>query len=226
MVVMGEESQKFPAQWASVFQRFSKPPVREERTSRISDQRAGETSARRYRATRRRLDSGVPRLATDIGPVLDDLLAWLRRRSYRESTIRKFVVRAGRLCRCLQQGCGPALDKLCQSDVRSAYNYFREQQIEVACVSRVLGLFLAERQLLRAEHEKPLTHVERQIQSFSTQETQARQSSWYFEGLTQFVPQKAAGNRLYCCGGSEADSGSDRLWYPMRNLWPAYALAT
>ena len=41
-----------------------------------------------------------------------------------------------------------------------------------------------------------------------------------------FVPQNAAGNRLCFCGDLEADSGSDRPWYPMRNLWPAYGLAT
>ena len=96
------------------------------------------------------------------------MLAWLRRRSYRESTIRNFVVRAGRLCRWLQQRCGPALENLSQSDLCAAYDYFRDPRIEVACVSRVLGLFLAEQQLLRAEHGKPLSHAERQIKSFST----------------------------------------------------------
>ena len=56
---------------------------------------------------------------------------------------------------------------LSQSDLCAAYDYFRDQRIEVACVSRVLGLFLAEQQLLRRK-TKPLSPRERQIQSFST----------------------------------------------------------
>jgi hypothetical protein len=56
--------------------------------------------------------------------------------------------------------------------------------------------------------------------------THVRQSLRYSEVLWHFVPQNAAGNRLCFCSGSKADSGSDRHWYPMRNLWPAYGLAT
>jgi site-specific recombinase XerD len=97
---------------------------------------------------------------------LDDLLAWLRRRGYSESSIRNLLVRAGRLCRWLRQRCGPALDGLSRSDLRAAYDYFRDQRIEVASASRVLALFLDERQLLRAEPGKPLSHAERHIQSF------------------------------------------------------------
>src|SRR5262249_31234723 len=101
-----------------------------------------------------------------IGPILDDLLAWLRRRGSCESSIRNLLVRAGRLCRWLQQRCGPALSGLSRSDLRAAYDHFRDQRIEVASASRVLALFLDERQLLRAEHGKPLSHAERYIQSF------------------------------------------------------------
>ena len=70
-----------------------------------------------------------------IGSILDDLLAWLRRRGYSESSIRNLLVRAGRLCRWLQQRRGPALACLSQSDLRAAYDHFRDQRIEVASAS-------------------------------------------------------------------------------------------
>src|SRR5262245_23424556 len=88
-----------------------------------------------------------------VGPILDDLLAWLRRRGYRESTIRNHLVRVARLCRWLQRRCGPALNGLSHSDLRAAYDHFHDRWIAVACAARVLGLFLTERQLLRLERE-------------------------------------------------------------------------
>src|ERR1700722_17375556 len=101
-----------------------------------------------------------------VGPVLNDLQAWLRRRGYRESTIRNHLVRIARLCRWLQRRCGPSLRGLSQSDLRAAYDHFRKRRIEVACAARVLGRFLTEQQLLRLERERPLSHAARQLQSF------------------------------------------------------------
>jgi site-specific recombinase XerD len=60
------------------------------------------------------------------------------------------------------------LSGLSQTDLRAAYQHFRKRRIEVACTSRVLGFFLAEQHLLRPEVEKPLSHGDRQLQSFST----------------------------------------------------------
>lgn len=101
-----------------------------------------------------------------VGPILNDLLAWLRCRGYSESTIRNHLVRAARLCRWLQRRCGPSLKGLSQSDLRAAYDHFRKRWIEVASAARVLGRFLTEQQLLRLEHVRPPSHAERQLQSF------------------------------------------------------------
>lgn len=101
-----------------------------------------------------------------VGPVLNELLAWLRRHGYCESTIRNHVVRIARLCRWLQRRCGPSLRGLSQSDLRAAYEHFRKRWIAVACAARVLGRFLTEQQLLRLEREQPLSHADRQLQSF------------------------------------------------------------
>ena len=103
-----------------------------------------------------------------IGPILNDWLAWLRGRGYSESTIRNYLVRAARICRWLQLRCGSTLSGLSQNDFRAVYDHFRDQHIEVASASRVLGLFLDQRQLLRREPDKPLSHTERLLHSFST----------------------------------------------------------
>ena len=103
-----------------------------------------------------------------LGPILDDWLAWLHGRGYCESTIRNHLVRAARICRWLQQRCGPALNGLSQSDFCAAYEYFHDRQIEVAAVSRALGLFLDKRQLLRPEPGAPPSQTQRQLESFTT----------------------------------------------------------
>lgn len=103
-----------------------------------------------------------------LGPILDNWLAWLRQQSYRELTIRNLLVRAARICRWLQQRRGPALRGLGPSDFRAAYEHFRDRWIEVAAASRVLGRFLGEQQLLRAERVTPPSPTERELQSFST----------------------------------------------------------
>src|SRR4051812_25176342 len=100
-----------------------------------------------------------------VGPILNDLLAWLRRRGYSESTIRNHLVRVARLCRWLQHRCGPSLRGLSQRDLRAAYDHFRKRWIEDASTVRVLGRFLAEQQLLRLERERP-SHADCQLQSF------------------------------------------------------------
>jgi len=123
-----------------------------------------------------------------IGPVLDSLLDWLRRRGYSEFTIRNHLVRIARLCRWLQRRHGRALSGLSRTDLRAAYQHFRKQRIEVACVSRVLGLFLAEHQLLRAELETPPSRVERQIQLFSTYLREVRGlSAWTVLGHSRRI---------------------------------------
>jgi site-specific recombinase XerD len=103
-----------------------------------------------------------------LGPILDNWLAWLRQHGYSEFSIRNLLVRAARLCRWLQQRRGPALRGLGARDLRAAYEHFRGQRIEVAVAARVLGRFLGEQQLLRAEPRKPLSPTERTLQSFST----------------------------------------------------------
>jgi integrase/recombinase XerD len=111
-------------------------------------------------------DSPYRRLRV-VGPLLDDWLAWLRSRGYRESSIRNLVVRAAHVCRWLQRRRGRVLRILGQSDLRAAADHFRGRQIEVAGAAHVLGRFLAERHLLRPEAEKPPTRTERQILSLA-----------------------------------------------------------
>jgi site-specific recombinase XerD len=103
-----------------------------------------------------------------IGPILNDLLAWLRHRGYSESTIRNHLVRTARLCRWLQRRRGPALSGLSQSDLRAAYDHFHDRWIHVACAAGVLSLFLTEQQLMRVDPERAPSHTERQLQSFGT----------------------------------------------------------
>ena len=120
-----------------------------------------------------------------IGPNLNSLLAWLRGRGYSESTIRNHLVRFARLCRWLQRRCGRALSGLSQGDLRTAYRHFQKKhRIEVACVSRVLGLFLAEQHLLLPEVEKPPSHGERLLRSFGA----------YLRDMRGLAPSTVLGN--------------------------------
>jgi site-specific recombinase XerD len=73
---------------------------------------------------------------------------------------------------------------LSQLDLRAAYQHFRKKRIEVACASRVLGLFLAERHLLVLEDVKPPSHAERQIRSFRN----------YLHDMRGFAPSTVLGN--------------------------------
>src|SRR5262245_28748333 len=86
-----------------------------------------------------------------VGPLLDDLLAWLRSRGYSELSIRNHVIRTARLCRWLQRRIGRAFSDLSQSDLRAASDYFRGRRGEVAGVIPVLRRFLAERRRLPPE---------------------------------------------------------------------------
>jgi integrase/recombinase XerD len=103
-----------------------------------------------------------------IGPILNDLLAWLRHHSYSESSIRNCLTRIARLCRWLRRRRGSAFSELGQNDLHAVYEHFRGRRIEVAGAARVLGRFLAERHLLRPEAEKPLSHTERELRSLAT----------------------------------------------------------
>jgi integrase/recombinase XerD len=103
-----------------------------------------------------------------VGPVLNDLLAWLRCRGYRESTIRNCLVRAARICRWLQRRRGPSLRGLRQSDLRAADDHFRKRWVEVATIVRMLGRFLTEQQLLPLERERRPSHAQRELQAFGT----------------------------------------------------------
>jgi integrase/recombinase XerD len=102
-----------------------------------------------------------------VGPVLNNVLTWLRCRGYAESTIRNFLKAAGPLCRWLQQRCGLALRRLSQSDFRAAYEHFRVRRADVAAAARLFGRFLVENQLIRMERPQSLSRTELQIRLFS-----------------------------------------------------------
>jgi integrase/recombinase XerD len=103
-----------------------------------------------------------------VGPILDNLLVWLRRRGYCEWTIRNILARTARICRWLQRRCGQELSSLSQSDLTAASAHFGKQRIEVAGTCRLLSIFLGEQQLLHAEQPKPPSHTNCQLQSFRT----------------------------------------------------------
>jgi len=112
-------------------------------------------------------DSSYRRLPV-IGAVLDELVAWYRRQGYSESTIRNHVSAAARLCRWLEQRSGRGLRRFSQSDLRAGYDHFRHQCVIVAAVSRSMGRFLAEHQLIHPEQPKRLSRSEQQIQLFGS----------------------------------------------------------
>lgn len=83
-----------------------------------------------------------------VGPLLDDMLIWLRCQRYAESTIRNNVKATSRLVRWFQTIRDEPLNELNHSDLRQAYDYFRVKSPDVAAFARVLGRFLREQQLI------------------------------------------------------------------------------
>lgn len=106
-----------------------------------------------------------------IGPVLDDLLAWLRRRGYSEWTICNYLKSTRTLFRWLRKR---QSRRLSDSDLRAAYDHFHNRCENVAAAARMLGRFLAEHRLLRVERPKPLSHSQKQLQLFERHLRQVR----------------------------------------------------
>src|SRR5271154_594582 len=86
-----------------------------------------------------------------LGPNLDGLLGWLRQQGYAETTILNCLKASGPLCRWLQKRRGRVLSGLRQRDLRAAYDHFRSKRAAVAAAARLLGRFLVENRLIRAE---------------------------------------------------------------------------
>lgn len=103
-----------------------------------------------------------------IGPILDDVLAWLRGLGYADGTIYNYLKASGHLVRWLQKRRGHELTRLSEVDFHAAYEYFRRRRVDVATFARSLGRFLVERQLIHAEKRRPLSRSECQIQQFGS----------------------------------------------------------
>jgi len=98
-----------------------------------------------------------------VGPVLDDVLTWLRHRGYTESTLRNHVKGISRLVRWLQRRRGPALEGLTQADLSSAYDWFRPRRADVAGTTRALARCFREQQLIPEGPCAPLAASEREL---------------------------------------------------------------
>lgn len=106
-----------------------------------------------------------------IGPVLDDLLAWLRGQNYSEWTIRNYLRATGTLFRWLPKR---QSQRLSERDLRAAYDRFHNRYENVAAAAHMLGRFLAERRLLRVERPEPLSPSQKQLQFFEAYLRQVR----------------------------------------------------
>lgn len=120
-----------------------------------------------------------------IEPILDSLLAWLRRLGYAEWTIRNYLKSTGHLCQWLQKRRIRVLKDLSQCDLRAAYKHFRKRRADIAASSRAFGRFLVEHRLIRAEKPEPLSRSERQIQRFV----------WYLRELRGLAPFTVRGHQ-------------------------------
>lgn len=103
-----------------------------------------------------------------IGPILNDVLAWFRRQGYTEHTIHNHLKATSRLFRWLQKRRSANLRVITQRNLSAAYEHFRGRRVDVASVSRALGRFLAEHELIPAERPKAPSPTERQIQLFGS----------------------------------------------------------
>jgi site-specific recombinase XerD len=91
----------------------------------------------------------------------------MRQQGYAEATILNILKTAGPLWRWLQKRCGNTLRGLAPCDLRAAYDHFRLRRINVAGTTRLLGRFLAENQLIRADQPEPLSRSEQQLRLFN-----------------------------------------------------------
>jgi integrase/recombinase XerD len=104
---------------------------------------------------------------TLLGPNLDCLLAWMRQQGYAEVTILNILKAAGPLWRWLQKRCGNTLRDLAPCDLRAASDHFRIRRVNIAVAARLLGRFLAENQLIRADQPEPPSKSEQQLHLFN-----------------------------------------------------------
>ncbi len=103
-----------------------------------------------------------------VGPVLDDLVTWFNRHGYTQLTIRNHIKGLTRLVHWLQRRRGPDLKRLTQSDLRSAYGWFRKREPGIAGTIRALGRFFREREFIPEGKTPPLPASERALEEHGT----------------------------------------------------------
>ncbi len=103
-----------------------------------------------------------------IGPVLDDMLTWLRHHEYAESTLRNYLKGISCLIRWLKRRRGPALKGLTQLDLSAAYDWFRLRRPDVAGTTRAVERFFRDQQLIPEGQAAPLLASERELQAYGT----------------------------------------------------------
>ncbi|MBU6402409.1 MAG: tyrosine-type recombinase/integrase [Verrucomicrobia bacterium] len=95
-------------------------------------------------------------------------MIWLSHHGYTQLTIRNHIKGLTRLIRCLQRRHGPHLKGLTQSDLSSAYDWFRRREPGVAGTTRALGRFFRERQFIPEGKTPPLPASERELEDHGT----------------------------------------------------------
>jgi integrase/recombinase XerD len=103
-----------------------------------------------------------------VGPVVDDILTWLRDRRYAESTLRWKIYAASFFIRWLQRRCGPELNGITQKDFRAAWTFFRKRRPYVACTVNNLAGFFRERQLVPEGPCEVVSISERELATYCT----------------------------------------------------------
>lgn len=103
-----------------------------------------------------------------FGPIVDQVVSWLRQEGYAETTIRGYFKFLGRLVRRLQRRRGPDLRRLSRSDLEAAYEHFRGREPGLAGSIRTFGRFLQDQGRIGDRPRGHATPLERQIEGFSS----------------------------------------------------------
>lgn len=99
---------------------------------------------------------------------MDDVVHWFSHHGYTRLTICNHIKALTRLVRWLQRLRGPDLKGLTQSDLSSAYDWFRKREPGVAGTTRALEKFFRERQFIPEGKTPPLPASERELEDHGT----------------------------------------------------------
>ncbi len=100
-----------------------------------------------------------------VGPILDDVLAWLSNKGYAESTLRNHIIGISRIIRWLSRRKEPTLKEITQLDLDSAYDWFHKRNPNVAGVAHKLARYFRQQQLIPEGKIVPLPISERELQA-------------------------------------------------------------